>query len=129
MSDDPVTPRPGEPRHPGPRPHATWRDLVWAALAVAIAVVTVVQVVGLGAALLRSELEPTIGGVLLGFAITVVWWLTIHWLVLGAWRRSVWGCPFPHTPDDGLDGVMRCPRHGDLTAPHPHRDDDAARPQ
>ncbi len=125
MSSDPTTPHPGERRHPGPRPQATGRDLAWAALAAGIAVVTVLQVIALGAALLQAEVEPTLGRLLLAFVITVVWWLTIYWLVLGAWRRSVWGCPFPHAGDDGFDGIMRCPRHGDAARRPRNRDDDA----
>ena len=109
-------PSPGDPRHSGPRPAGTWRDLAWATLAVAIATITIVQVVGLVVTLLRLEVEPTAGGIVLGFVITVAWWLTIHWLVLGAWRRSVWGCPFPHAGDDLTDPSAACPRHGRVPA-------------
>ncbi len=112
-------PTPGDPRHPGPRPAATWRDLAWGTLAGTIATITLVQVIGLTVTLLRSGVQPTVGGVLLGFVITVVWWLTIHWLVLGAWRRSVWGCPFPHAGDDLGDAAATCPRHGRVSAQRP----------
>ena len=112
-------PTPGDPRHPGPRPAATWRDLAWATLAVAIATITIIQVIGLTVALLRLDVQPTAGGIVLGFVVTVVWWLTIHWLVLGAWRRSVWGCPFAHTGDDLGDPAVTCPRHGRVTADRP----------
>jgi hypothetical protein len=44
----------------------------------------------------------------------VVWFLTIYWLVAGAWRRSVWGCPFEHTEDAHFD--RRCQRHALVSA-------------
>ena len=102
-------PRPGDPRHDGPRPEATWRDLFWASLAFGLGAGTLVQFVVLGARLLQLQVRPSVGGVLLGFLITVAWLLTIYWLALGAWRRSIWGCPFRHT-EDGYVGA-RCPRH------------------
>jgi hypothetical protein len=102
-------PRPGDPRDPGPRPAAQLRDLWWGALAVTVSVVTAVQVLGLAVALVRLDPGPTTGGLVLGFLVTVVWLLTIWWLVVGAWRRSVWGCPFSHTID--APAARRCPRH------------------
>jgi hypothetical protein len=111
-SDDlpPVgAPRPGDPRSRGPRPAATPRDLLWGLLVVALVVVTAVQVVGLAVAAARLQPPPSSGGLVLGFLVTVVWLLTIYWLAMGAWRRSVWGCPFDHRDD--APPARRCPRH------------------
>jgi hypothetical protein len=102
-------PEPGDPRDPGPRPDATGRDVFWGLLAVAIGGVTAVQFLGLAIALSRLPTGPSAGGLVLGFLITVVWLLTIYWLTMGAWRRSVWGCPFHHRQDGPLGG--RCVRH------------------
>ncbi len=102
-------PVPGEPRDPGPRPNATPRDLAWASLAVVIGGATGLQLIGLVLAVSRPGLEPGGGGLLLAFLVTVVWLLTIYWLVMGAWRRSVWGCPFHH--DVAVMDGRRCPRH------------------
>jgi hypothetical protein len=102
-------PAPGDPRDGGPRPPPTPRDLWWGALAVTLTVVTAVQLVGLAVAVIRLEVAPTTGGLVLGFLVTVVWLLTIWWLVVGAWRRSVWGCPFSHLPSAA--DLRRCPRH------------------
>jgi hypothetical protein len=70
---------------------------------------TAVQLVGLTIAVVRLETAPSGGGLVLGFLITVVWLLTIYWLVMGAWRRSVWGCPFEHDAD--APAARRCQRH------------------
>jgi hypothetical protein len=102
-------PRPGDPRAGGPRPTASGRDLLWGALAVALVVLTLVQLVGLSLAVVRLEVAPSGGALVVGFLITVVWLLTIFWLVMGAWRRSVWGCPFEHDAD--APAARRCPRH------------------
>jgi hypothetical protein len=64
-----------------------------------------------------DETAPTGGALFLGFLITVVWLLTIFWLVMGAWRRTVWGCPFEH--DEEAAAARRCPRHA---APPRRRD-------
>jgi hypothetical protein len=102
-------PRPGDPRGGGPRPGAAGRDLLWAGLAGAVTVLTAVQLVGLAIAMVRLESAPTGGALFLGFLITVVWLLTIFWLVMGAWRRTVWGCPFEH--DEQAPAARRCQRH------------------
>jgi hypothetical protein len=102
-------PRPGEPRAAGPRPAASGRDLLWGALAGALVVLTLVQLVGLTLAVVRLEVAPSGAALVLGFLITVVWLLTIFWLVMGAWRRTVWGCPFEHTGD--APATRRCQRH------------------
>ncbi len=110
-------PRPGDRRHPGPTPPPGWRDHAWAGLAGAVAVVTAVQFVRLAVTLSRLDTGPSGAGALLGFVITVAWLLTAYWVVMGCWRRSVWGCPFAHTFDAGTD---RCPRHAvvdDVTLP------------
>lgn len=106
-------PEPGDPRDRGPRPHATGRDVFWGLLAVAIGGVTAVQFIGLAIALTRLPTGPSTGGVVLGFLITVVWLLTIYWLTMGAWRRSVWGCPFHHRRAGPVVG--RCMRHDLVT--------------
>lgn len=110
-------PRPGDPRAGGPRPPATARDVGWALLAVGIAVVTVVQLVALTVALLRLEQGPSGAGLFFGFLITVVWLLTVYWVAMGAWRRSVWGCPFEH--DASAPTARRCPRHGSSSSGPP----------
>jgi hypothetical protein len=108
-------PAPGDPRDTGPRPHATPRDLAWAALAAVIAGATVLQLIGLVLAVTRPGLEPSGVGLFLGFLVTVVWLSTIYWVVMGAWRRSVWGCPFHH--DTAGRDARRCPRHHLVTDP------------
>lgn len=57
----------------------------------------------------HPDIRITTGGAVLGFLITVMWFLTIYWLAAGAWRRSVWGCPFEHTED--TPDARRCQRH------------------
>jgi hypothetical protein len=111
-------PKPGDPRSTGPRPRGTVRDGFWLALCGAIAVVTVLQLVRLVWTLTTSDqLQVTGGGAFLGFLITVVWLLTIYWLSAGAWRRSVWGCPFDHAEDAAFD--RRCRRHALVPATAP----------
>lgn len=115
MTDTPShPPAPGDPRSPGPRPAARTRDVAWLGLAVALVVVTVVQ---LGLLAVRAATDPdvaaTAGGLLVGFVITVVWLLTIYWLTMGSWRRTVWGCPFEHAGT--APRTRRCPRHRLLT--------------
>jgi hypothetical protein len=118
-------PRPGDPRDPGPRPAARGRDLLWLGLAVALVSVTVVQLVALARALLTDALPPISGGgLLLGFAFTVVWLLTVAWFSLGSWRRTVWGCPFAHTYD--APSARRCVRHELVAPPRPDPDGDHA---
>ena len=110
-----TTPQPGDPRSRGPRPAATWRDAAWLSLSTALVAVTVVQLVTMTIVLLRVELTTSTAALFLGFVITVVWLLTIYWLVMGAWRRSVWGCPFDH--DARATDARRCPRHGAARRP------------
>jgi hypothetical protein len=110
--DGPSTgaPRPGDPRDAGPRPPARTRDVLWAALGVVLVVVTAVQLAVLVGVLMGGDLPPLgAGGRFLGFAFTVAWLLTVAWFALGAWRRSVWGCPFAHRAD--APDRRRCPRH------------------
>ncbi|MEX1163818.1 MAG: hypothetical protein WEB03_09575 [Nitriliruptor sp.] len=103
-------PRPGDPRSQGPRPRGTFRDGFWIALTGALIVVTVLQMIRLVWTLLTSDqIQVSGGGAFLGFLVTVVWLLTIFWLAAGAWRRSVWGCPFEHTEAAGYG--RRCRRH------------------
>jgi protein-S-isoprenylcysteine O-methyltransferase Ste14 len=103
-------PRPGDPRDPGPRPPARGRDLLWLGLAIVLVGVTAVQFAVLARALATGAMPPVSGGgLLLGFAFTVVWLLTIAWFSLGSWRRTVWGCPFAHTHD--APAARRCVRH------------------
>jgi hypothetical protein len=109
-------PKPGDSRSSGPRPRATLRDGFWLALCGAIVVVTLLQLVRLVWTLATSDqVQVSGGGAFLGFLVTVVWLLTIFWLSAGAWRRSVWGCPFEHTEDAGFD--RRCRRHAPVPLP------------
>jgi hypothetical protein len=106
-------PRPGDPRDTGPRPPARVRDVVWLVVAGVLLAVTAAQVVVLARLLVSPEAPRfTTPGLLLGFAFTVVWLLTIAWVALGSWRRTVWGCPFAHTADAAP--ARRCPRHGSV---------------
>jgi hypothetical protein len=111
-------PRPGDPRAGGPRPRAAGRDLVWAGLVVALVLITVGQLAGLVLTVVRLEVAPSGGALFLGFVVTVVWLVTIFWLAMGAWRRSVWGCPFEHDAD--APAARRCRRHAGVPpTPHP----------
>jgi hypothetical protein len=113
-------PQPGDPRDPGPRPAARGRDALWFGLAAALVSITVMQLVALVRALVSDDLPPISGaGLVLGFAVTVVWLLTVAWFSLGAWRRTVWGCPFAHT--HSAPAARRCVRHALVDAPSdPH---------
>jgi hypothetical protein len=122
--DTPSTPpAPGDPRSTGPRPPARAKDVAWLGLAVALVTITVVQL-GLLAwrAATDPAVAPTTGTLLLAFVVTVVWLLTVYWLAVGSWRRTVWGCPFDHT--EAAPATRRCPRHGLLEDGDP-----AARPR
>jgi hypothetical protein len=111
-------PRPGDPASTGPRPRPRFRDGFWLALAAALVVVTVLQVIRLVWTIATDDrFQVSGGGAFLGFLVTVVWFLTIYWVAAGAWRRSVWGCPFLHTEDAHYD--RRCQRHPLVPATHP----------
>jgi hypothetical protein len=110
-NDPAASPSPGDPRDPGARPPARARDVVWVVIAGVLLAITAAQVVVLARLLVSPEAPQfTTPGLLLGFAFTVVWLLTIAWVALGSWRRTVWGCPFAHTADAAP--ARRCPRHG-----------------
>lgn len=115
-------PAPGDPRSTGPRPSATWRDAAWAALAVALVGLTAFQLVRLAYLAATAEAAPSGLGLLLAFVITVVWLLTVYWVSAGAWRRTVWGCPFEHTAD--APRLRRCARHRTVDAGDAAADDD-----
>ncbi|MEX1178251.1 MAG: hypothetical protein WEB09_07290 [Nitriliruptor sp.] len=103
-------PRLGDPRSDGPRPPGRLRDGFWLALTGALIAVTVLQLIRLVWTLATSDQVQITGGrAFVGFLITVVWLLTIFWLAAGAWRRSVWGCPFEHIESAVWD--RRCQRH------------------
>lgn len=82
---------------------------MWLGMAVGLAGITALQFVRLAWTALTGDLEVSPAGLLLAFLITVAWLMTIYWLVAGAWRRSLWGCPFEHTTD--APEARRCPRH------------------
>lgn len=105
---DDAGPRPGDGRDRGPRPTATGADLGWASVAGVLVTVTVVQLAALVLRLGSTD-GTSSGGLVAAFLITLLWLLTITWLALGAWRRSVFGCPFRHTIEDAAS--WRCPRH------------------
>ena len=108
-------PKPGDPRSRGPRPSSTWSDHLWLLLGVSLVVVTFAQVIGFLVVVRRLEVRPTTLGLVLGFLITVGWFLTVYWIAMGAWRRSVWGGPFDHDGDARLE--RRCSRHQLLGPP------------
>ena len=109
-----TAPGPGDPRSRGPRPSATWRDVGWLSLSAGLLGLTVVQLLTMTMVLLQAELAASTAALFVGFAITVVWLLTIYWFVMGAWRRSVWGCPFDHVVEAAPQ--RRCRRHRLTTA-------------
>lgn len=67
----------------------TWRDYAWSVVALLAAL-----------ALLSRAVES---GLLFG----AVMLLAGFWVVAGAWRRTVWGCPFSHD----AEAEVACPRH------------------
>lgn len=103
-------PDPGDPRSGGPRPGATWRDAAWGTVAATVVAVTVAQ---LGRLAYVAATDPDVvlsaGMLVLAFVVTVVWLLTVFWVSMGSWRRTVWGCPFDHLPTS--PPARRCPRH------------------
>jgi hypothetical protein len=104
-------PAPGDPRSAGPRPRPRAKDVAWAALSIVVVTVTAWQLTRLVyLAATEPDVAPSGGMLFLAFVITVVWLLTVFWLSVGAWRRTVWGCPFDHTED--APRLRRCPRHG-----------------
>jgi hypothetical protein len=68
---------------------ATWRDHAWIAFAL---------VVGAGTISIVADAGLLLGALML---------LAGFWLIVGAWRRTVWGCPFSHA----RDAAESCPRH------------------
>jgi ABC-type nickel/cobalt efflux system permease component RcnA len=121
-------PQPGDPRATGPRPRARAADLAWVGLATALVAITAVQFVMLFATLFRMETRLSGGARLLGFAFTVLWLLTVSWFALGAWRRSVWGCPFDHVTTAPAERI--CPRHDAVPDPeHDQAHDQAHEPR
>lgn len=79
-----------KPMHdPGAEACATWRDYAWAGLALIAAA---------GFVSLVADAGLLVGALLL---------LPGLWVVAGAWRRTVWGCPFSHA----ADAEAPCPRH------------------
>lgn len=124
-------PRPGDPVSDGPRPAVAWRDLVWASLMV---VVVLLSVLILTAVVLyyAGSGEVQLGGLgtFIGFVVTAAALTNVFWLAAGAWRRTVWGCPFAHTED--APWGMKCQRHGLVevsTAPSdPRVEDPPVRP-
>jgi hypothetical protein len=109
-------PAPGDPRSSGPRPRARGKDVAWAALCVVVVAVTVWQLGRLAyVAATDPDVAPSGGMLVVAFVVTVVWLLTVFWLSVGAWRRTVWGCPFDHAED--APRLRRCPRHGLLSSP------------
>ncbi len=66
-----------------------------------------------------GDVEVTTGTSIIGFLFTVAAGMIVFWLAVGAWRRTVWGCPFEH--DAAAPWVARCRRHELLGTP-PHAD-------
>jgi hypothetical protein len=109
-------PAPGDPRSSGPRPRPRAKDVAWAALCVVVVAVTVWQLGRLAyVAATDPAVAPSGGMLVVAFVVTVVWLLTVFWVSVGAWRRSVWGCPFDHAED--APRLRRCPRHGLVPSP------------
>ncbi len=88
----------------------------------------VVTVVQLGRLVYVAATDPDVvlstGMLVLAFVVTVVWLMTVFWVSVGSWRRSVWGCPFDHL--ETSPQARRCPRHhlledhGDGSGGPPH---------
>lgn len=74
--------------HEEPDVRPTWRDYAWVAAALVVTAGTISAVAD--------------AGLLIGALLV----LATFWIVAGAYRRTVWGCPFSHTPDTEL----RCAR-------------------
>lgn len=111
----PGAPRPGDPAAGGPRPPARVRDVVWSLLGAVLVAVTVVQSGRLAVTLATSPDVDLSGiGVVVGIVVTIAWYLIVYWVTAGAWRRTVWGCPFAHTADAPWE--RRCQRHRLLPA-------------
>lgn len=93
---------------------ATWRDHAWIAFALLVAAGTISVVAD--------------AGLLLGALML----LAGLWFVVGAWRRTVWGCPFSHAklralhnrvPDMNSDRPLQARAAGTPNTPGsaPHR--------
>lgn len=74
-----------------PREPTSWRDVFWRAVA-AVSGVWFLQAI--------ADVGLLIGVLLLAPAF---------FIVVGTWRRTIWGCPFPHEP--GAAQSDACPRH------------------
>lgn len=108
-------PRPGDPAAGGPRPAATARDVLWSTLGAVLLAVTVFQTVRLAWTLATSpDVDVTGLGAILGFLVTFAWFWIVYWVAAGAWRRTVWGCPFQHVEDAPWE--RRCSRHALVTS-------------
>lgn len=74
-----------------PREPSSWCDISWGLVAAVSAVWFLQAITDAG----------LLGGVLL--------LAPAFFIVVGAWRRTIWGCPFAHHPGTDEDDV--CPRH------------------
>lgn len=118
---DPVegAPRPGDPASDGPRPDAGWRDLIWAAVTGAtLAVALALGGLTLSYVAFSGEVQVTGGVAVLGFLATVASGMIVFWVAVGAWRRTVYGCPFDHR--DTAPWERRCRRHELVGDPDPY---------
>lgn len=95
------------------RPQASWRDALWVAGGLLLTAWPTWQALEGISAAVRPPVAP---GSLL---VAGVWGVIAGLLGAGAWRRTVWGCPFPHSACG--NGARPCPRH-------PHVADDRTVP-
>lgn len=86
---------------------AKYSDYLWAALAVVATLVAFLQVPALVNALAAlGSSELSIWGRLSPLLFVSIGLVAAGWIVMGAWRRTVWGCRVPSSV------VGSCPRHG-----------------
>lgn len=86
------------------RPAASWRDYGWIVLGALI--------VGWSLVNLAQDVQRALSGAspLWQLLLAAIFWLAVMFFVgAGSWQRTVWGCPFSHSPDG--NGVPPCPRH------------------
>lgn len=94
------------------RPQASWRDALWVVGGLLLTAWAIWQVLE---GIIAAVRPPAAPGALV---IAGVWGVIAGLLGAGAWRRTVWGCPFSHSASG--NGAQPCSRHphvADRTVP------------